>query len=73
MPTQTNLFIDELYQQLELEMLMNIGKIIGNGNGVDEDDIDVKIIGTTAHVTSTDTHSFLWWGQGSIALNAVDK
>lgn len=39
MPTQTNLFIDELYQQLELEMLMNIGKIIGNGNGVDEDDI----------------------------------
>ena len=39
MPTQTNLFIDELYQQIELEMLMNIGKIIGNGNGVDEDDI----------------------------------
>ena len=39
MPTQTNLFIDELYQKIELEMLMNIGKIIGNGNGVDEDDI----------------------------------
>ena len=39
MPTQTNLFIDELYQKIELEMLMNIGKVIGNGNGVDEDDI----------------------------------
>lgn len=39
MPTQTNLFIDELYQQIEMEMLANIGKIIGNGNGVDEDDI----------------------------------
>lgn len=39
MPTQTNLFIDELYQQIEADMLANIGKIIGNGNGVDEENI----------------------------------
>ena len=39
--------------------------------GVDEDDIDVKIIGTSAHVTSTNAHSFLWWGQGHVELTAL--
>jgi len=36
---QTSLFIERLYQQIEYEMLQNIGKIIGNGEGIDSEDV----------------------------------
>lgn len=39
MAIQGNLLIEELYQKIELEMLENIGKAIGNGEGIDKDGI----------------------------------
>lgn len=36
---QTSLFIERLYQQIEHEMLQNIGKIIGNGEGIEADGV----------------------------------
>lgn len=36
---QTNLFIERLYQQIEIEMLQNIGTLIGNGEGFTEENI----------------------------------
>ncbi|WP_035052823.1 phage minor capsid protein [Carnobacterium pleistocenium] len=39
MAVQSNIFIEQLYQQVELEMLQNIGKVIGNGEGVNKDGV----------------------------------
>lgn len=39
MAVQGNLFIERIYQQIEFEMLQNVGKILGNGKGVDEDGV----------------------------------
>lgn len=39
MAIQGNLLIEELYQKIEMEMLQNIGKAIGNGEGIDKDDV----------------------------------
>lgn len=39
MPTQSNLFIEDLYSQIELEMLQKIGKLLGNGQGITADGI----------------------------------
>lgn len=37
MATQGSLFVEELYQKIEMEMLINIGKTIGNGEDVTPD------------------------------------
>ena len=39
MAVQGNIFVERMYQQIELEMLQNIGKVIGNGEGVDKDGV----------------------------------
>lgn len=39
MAIQGNIFVERMYQQIELEMLQNIGKVIGNGEGVDKDGV----------------------------------
>ncbi|MER2001228.1 MAG: phage minor capsid protein [Carnobacterium inhibens] len=39
MAVQGNIFVERMYQQIELEMLQNIGKVIGNGEGVDKEGV----------------------------------
>ncbi|WP_277630390.1 phage minor capsid protein [Atopococcus tabaci] len=39
MAQQGNLFIEDLYAQIELELLANIGRLIGNGEGVTPEDV----------------------------------
>ena len=39
MAEQTSLFITDLYSQLEMEMLMNVGKLLGNGKGIEKDGV----------------------------------
>lgn len=39
MAIQGNIFVERMYQQIELEMLQNIGKVIGNGEGVDKEGV----------------------------------
>ena len=39
MAIQGNIFVERMYQQVELEMLQNIGKVIGNGEGVDKEGV----------------------------------
>lgn len=39
MAVQGNLFIERIYQQIEFEMLQNVGKVLGSGKGVDKNGV----------------------------------